>query len=43
VLLSPEGLLLTDPLGYTPDKKDYMRFLQRGLDAMQVLQQRAGL
>lgn len=37
VLLSPSGKLLTDPLGYTPNKDDYAGFLQRGLDAMKKL------
>ncbi|MDQ3100428.1 MAG: thioredoxin family protein, partial [Bacteroidota bacterium] len=37
VLLSPAGQLLTDPVGYTPNKRDYANFLQRGLDAMQQL------
>ncbi|MCB0763602.1 MAG: hypothetical protein KDB84_02780, partial [Flavobacteriales bacterium] len=36
-LLSPDGRLLTDPVGYTPDKNEYIRFLQRGLDAMDIL------
>ena len=42
VLLSPEGRLLTDPVGYMPDKAEYEAFLKRGLDAMQVLRQQAG-
>ncbi len=37
VLLSPDGKLLTDPLGYTPDRKAYEAFLQRGLQAMERL------
>ena len=37
VLLSPDGKLLTDPLGYTPDRKAYEAFLQRGLQAMEQL------
>jgi len=41
VLLSPDGRLLTDPVGYTPDKDDYEVFLKRGLDAMQQLELRA--
>jgi thiol:disulfide interchange protein len=36
-LLSPDGKLLTDPVGYTPDKNEYAGFLQRGLDAMKKL------
>ena len=41
VLLSPEGKLLTDPVGYTPDKKEYAGFLQRGLEGMRILGQQA--
>lgn len=41
VLLSPDGRLLTDPVGYTPDKNEYAGFLKRGLDAMQQLELRA--
>ena len=37
VLLSPDGKLLTDPVGYTPDKMEYAGFLQRGLEAMKQL------
>lgn len=40
-LLSPDGVLLTDPVGYTPDAQEYGAFLQRGLQAMQELQLRA--
>lgn len=40
-LLSPDGKLLTDPVGYTPDVSEYKAFLQRGLDAMRILDQRA--
>jgi thiol:disulfide interchange protein len=40
-LLSPEGALLTDPVAYTPDAGEYQAFLQRGLDAMRTLDQRA--
>lgn len=36
-LLSPDGELLTDPLGYTPAVEDYKAFLERGLQGMQVL------
>lgn len=36
VLLSPEGHLLTDPLGYC-SKTEYEHFLKRGLQGMQVL------
>ncbi len=40
-LLSPDGVLLTDPVGYTPDAGEYSAFLQRGLQAMQQLDARA--
>ncbi|MGB3868449.1 MAG: cytochrome c biogenesis protein CcdA [Flavobacteriales bacterium] len=40
-LLSPDGVLLTDPVGYTPDADEYSAFLQRGLQAMQQLDARA--
>lgn len=33
VLLSPEEQLLTPPVGYTPDKRQYTKWLQCGLDA----------
>ena len=36
-LLSPDGQLLTDPVGYTPDKNEYEGFLQRGLEGMRKL------
>lgn len=36
-LLSPDGRLLTDPVGYTPAVEDYKAFLERGLEGMQVL------
>ena len=41
-LLSPEGKLLTDPVGYTPDVDEYKSFLERGLEGMRVLDQQAG-
>ena len=41
VLLSPDGHLLTDPVGYTPDEEEYESFLKRGLDAMKQLELRA--
>ena len=41
VLLSPAGELLTDPIGYTPDVDEYQAFLQRGIEGMQVIGQRA--
>jgi thiol:disulfide interchange protein DsbD len=41
VLLSPDGLLLTDPVGYTPNKAEYEVFLKRGLEAMQQLRLQA--
>jgi len=31
-LLSPDGVLLTDPTGYTPDVSEYAAFLERGLE-----------
>ncbi len=37
VLLSPDGTLLTDPVGYTPDVDEYATFFQRGLSGMQKL------
>ncbi len=36
VLLSPEGALLNQPVGYTPNKLDYLEFLQCGLDALDL-------
>jgi len=41
-LLSPDGVLLTDPVGYTPDAAEYGAFLQRGLQAMKQLKMQAG-
>ena len=38
-LLSPEGKLLTNPVGYTPDVDDYKAFLERGLQGMRQLDQ----
>ncbi len=35
VLLSPEGALLNQPVGYTPDPTAFAAFLQCGLDAME--------
>ncbi|MDX9751827.1 MAG: cytochrome c biogenesis protein CcdA [Flavobacteriales bacterium] len=40
-LLSPDGVLLTDPVGYTPDVADYKAFLERGVQGMQELQLQA--
>lgn len=37
VLLSPNGQLLTYPVGYTPDAQAYRRFLECGLEAHQSL------
>jgi hypothetical protein len=37
VLISPEEKLLTPPVGYTPEKNDYIKFLDCGLDAMNSL------
>jgi len=39
VLMSPEGKLLNQPVGYTPDEQDYAQFLQCGLDAYEQLTQ----
>jgi thiol:disulfide interchange protein DsbD len=40
-LISPDGVLLTDPVGYTPDADEYSAFLERGLKAMQKLEAQA--
>lgn len=40
-LLSPDGVLLTDPVGYTPDAQEYSAFLKRGLKAMEHLEAKA--
>ena len=40
VLVSPDEKLLTNPTGYTPDYKDYVRFLDCGLNAYHQLSQR---
>jgi thiol:disulfide interchange protein len=40
-LISPDGVLLTDPVGYTPDAQDYGDFLQRGVNAMKELNKSA--
>lgn len=37
VIISPEEKLLTPPVGYTPEKKEYLRFLDCGLEAMKSL------
>ena len=34
VVISPDEKLLTFPVGYTPDAKEYAQWLQCGLDAM---------
>ena len=39
VLLSSDGKLLNNPVGYTPEEKDYASFLQCGLDAYKQLTQ----
>lgn len=39
VLMSPDGQLLNQPVGYTPDKKDYAQFLECGLDAYKQMTQ----
>lgn len=41
VLLSPDGVLLTDPVGYTPDVAAYKAFLERGLEGMRQLRRSA--
>lgn len=33
VLMTPDGVLLTNPVGYTPDAKEYAAFLECGLEA----------
>ena len=40
-LLSPDGVLLTDPVGYTPNADEYSAFLQRGVQAMKQLELQA--
>jgi thiol:disulfide interchange protein DsbD len=40
VLLSPDGQLLTQPRGYTPEEKEYAGFLQCGKDAFYALSQK---
>lgn len=42
VLLSPDGKLLTDPIGYTPDVEEYAAFFQRGSQGMEKLKGLAG-
>jgi thiol:disulfide interchange protein DsbD len=37
VLISPDEKLLTPPIGYTPEKKEYIKFLDCGLEAMKML------
>ncbi len=37
VLLSPDGQLLNNPVGYTPDPEEYAAFLECGLNAFQTL------
>ena len=39
VLLSPDGKLLNEPVGYTPDEKEYAKFLKCGLENFQKLDQ----
>jgi thiol:disulfide interchange protein len=39
VLISPDEKLLTRPVGYTPDPKEYAQWLQCGLDAFRGLKQ----
>lgn len=38
VLVSPDEQLLNKPVGYTPDAKDYLKFLDCGLEAHAALQ-----
>ena len=37
VLLSPDGQLLNQPVGYTPDEKEYAKFLKCGLENFKQL------
>ncbi|MDH3650971.1 MAG: hypothetical protein OEQ53_14895, partial [Saprospiraceae bacterium] len=37
VLMSPEGKLLNEPIGYTPDASNYAAFLECGLGAFEDL------
>jgi thiol:disulfide interchange protein DsbD len=41
VLLTPDGELLTDPVGYTPNAAEYEAFLKRGLEAMKQVRLQA--
>ncbi len=41
VLISPDEKLLAPPVGYTPEKKEYLEFLDCGLDAMKTLSRMA--
>lgn len=43
VLLSPDGRLLNQPVGYTPDEKEYAKFLRCGLENYQELESDEGL
>ncbi len=43
VLLSPDGKLLNQPVGYTPDVEEYASFLDCGLDVFKELQSEIGL
>ena len=38
VLISPEGKLLTNPIGYTPDPTEYAKWLKCGLEAYEKTQ-----
>lgn len=40
VLISPEEKLLTRPVGYTPNEKEYLEWLKCGLDAFRKVQNR---
>jgi thiol:disulfide interchange protein DsbD len=39
VILSPDEKLLTNPIGYTPDEKDYSRWLHCGLNAFKLAEE----
>lgn len=41
VLLNPDGKLLSNPVGYTPDHKEYSDYLQCGLEQSKKLQAQA--
>lgn len=43
VLVSPDEKLLTKPMGYTPDVKEYVSFLDCGLNAYKELENRTSM